>query len=432
MYIYRLLVGLALLVACGKVGTSGPDARVLEFTTTITASGNGVGTITSTPAGIHCGTDCNEAFAEGTAVTLHATPDSDSVFVGWAGEACSGTGDCTINVTGDLAIQAMFALKNSVVVTVTGNGVGTVTSVPAGINCPGDCSQAYGPGQMVTLTPTAGAHSNFDGWSGGGCTGTAPCTISTDMAVGVVATFKLDQHDLTIAKAGNGAGTVTSNPVGISCGSTCSANYDYGSVVTLMATASAGTTFAGWSGGGCSGTGTCDVTVSTAIAVTATFTLNQYMLTVNKAGSSAGTVTSNPVGINCGSTCAANFNYGTNIVLTAVPGTSSTFMGWSGSCSGTGTCTVSMSATRNVTATFNASLSCTTVSDASACTNGSLPEINLGLMTSVACHNQCQTAMPAAGMTSGCWVLTGNSTGNCYCRNGVLVTGGSVPGGTCN
>jgi hypothetical protein len=79
---------------------------------------------------------------------------------------------------------------------------------------------------------------------------------------------------LSVMKSGRGDGSVTSSPVGIDCGSTCSAFFQSGSVVTLTATADADSTFTGWSGGGCSGTGTCQVTMGGAITVGAEFTLS--------------------------------------------------------------------------------------------------------------------------------------------------------------
>lgn len=77
------------------------------------------------------------------------------------------------------------------------------------------------------------------------------------------------------------------------------------------------------------------------------------ILTVTKAGTGSGTVTSSPAGINCGSTCTANYVNGTSVILSAAPGSGSTFAGWSGGCIGTGNCSLSMTAARNVTATFN-------------------------------------------------------------------------------
>jgi endoglucanase len=159
---------------------------------------------------------------------------------------------------------------------------------------------------------------------------------------------------LTVAKAGTGAGTVTSSPAGINCGATCSASFASATSVTLTASAAGGSTFAGWSGA-CTGTAACTVSMSAARSVTASFstTATGQTLTVAKAGAGTGTVTSAPSGINCGATCSASYANGTSVTLTASAASGSTFGGWSGACTGTGTCTVSMSAARSVTATFN-------------------------------------------------------------------------------
>ena len=79
------------------------------------------------------------------------------------------------------------------------------------------------------------------------------------------------ERNLTVSKAGSGTGTVVSSPAGISCGATCSAQYNDGDSVTLTATATAGSTFAGWSGGGCADTGPCNVAMDADKAITATF-----------------------------------------------------------------------------------------------------------------------------------------------------------------
>ena len=77
---------------------------------------------------------------------------------------------------------------------------------------------------------------------------------------------------LTVAKAGGGSGTITSSPVGVDCGLTCSAQFPFNTVVTLTASAAGGSTFTGWSGNAaCSGTGTCVVTMNAAQSVTANF-----------------------------------------------------------------------------------------------------------------------------------------------------------------
>jgi len=76
-------------------------------------------------------------------------------------------------------------------------------------------------------------------------------------------------------------------------------------------------------------------------------------LTVTKAGSGTGTITSSPAGITCGATCTVNFRFGTVVTLTAAPAAGSSFAGWSGPCTGTGTCVVTVNAAITVTATFN-------------------------------------------------------------------------------
>jgi rubredoxin len=77
-----------------------------------------------------------------------------------------------------------------------------------------------------------------------------------------------------------------------------------------------------------------------------------YSLSVAKAGTGTGTVTSSPAGINCGSDCSESYAAGTNVTLTTSSVTGSTFTGWSGGCAGTGTCTLTMTAARSVTANF--------------------------------------------------------------------------------
>jgi hypothetical protein len=79
----------------------------------------------------------------------------------------------------------------------------------------------------------------------------------------------ITQFALTVSNSGGG--TVTSSPAGINCGATCTANFNSGQQVTLTAAASAGNAFSGWSGGGCSGTGTCTLTMNAATTVSAAF-----------------------------------------------------------------------------------------------------------------------------------------------------------------
>jgi hypothetical protein len=155
---------------------------------------------------------------------------------------------------------------------------------------------------------------------------------------------------LAVTTTGTGSGTVSSNPAGISCGSTCSYEFGGGKSVTLTATPAAGSGLLGWSGA-CSGIGTCTVTMNQARTVTATF-VPVETLTVIKAGKGSGTVHSSPAGISCGSTCAYAYPQGSAVTLTGTAGKGSAFSGWSGACTGKGTCNVAMSAAQAVYAKF--------------------------------------------------------------------------------
>ena len=75
----------------------------------VTVSGNGKGTVTSNPAGLSCNSGtCNASFNTGSTITLTAIPEASSVFGGWSGTACSGTGDCTVTMDTDKGIGALF------------------------------------------------------------------------------------------------------------------------------------------------------------------------------------------------------------------------------------------------------------------------------------------------------------------------------------
>jgi hypothetical protein len=112
------------------------------------------------------------------------------------------------------------------------------------------------------------------GGGGGSSFGVGP-GLSDEMhatgAASVTISYTAPPPTLTVSKNGSGSGTVTSSPAGIDCGATCSASFTAGSTVTLAAARDPGSLFAGWSGAGCSGTGTCTVTMSADQSVTATF-----------------------------------------------------------------------------------------------------------------------------------------------------------------
>jgi hypothetical protein len=386
---------------------------------TVAKSGTGLGTVTSSPAGIDCGATCSAGYATGAVVTLTAAPSAESAFSGWTG-ACSGTGSCVVTMSAALSVKANFTLSPvpyMLTAAKTGAGSGTLTSSPPAINCGAMCSASYTAGTVVTLAAAPAASSTFAGWSGA-CSGTGSCVVTMSAARSVTANFALSpvSYVLTAAKSGTGSGTVTSSPAAIDCGATCSASYTAGTVVTLAAAPAAGSAFAGWSGA-CSGTGSCVVTMSAARSVTATFG-PVYSLTVAKAGTGGGKVVSAPAGVYCGSVCSANYVAGTVVTLAATPAAGSTFAGWSGACSGTGSCALTIGGTQSVTATFTA-LYRLTVTKAGI-GGGTVTSSPAGINCGAACGGRYTSgtlvtldAAPAAGSTFTGWTGACSGTGSC-------------------
>ncbi len=267
----------ALLTACGGGSAPGTSTPPTPGPFVLTVADAGTGTVTSSPAGINCGSTCTASFANNTQVTLTPTAGSGYTFTGWSG-ACSGAGTCTVAMSAANSVTATFTVNPTLQITISPAGGGTITSTPAGISCPGTCSASFPNNTQITLTASASSGSSFAGWSGGGCGGTNSCVITLNTATSVTANFNVvPSSALTITNSGIGSGSVSSSPSGINCPTRCSASFANGTQVTLTAAPGTTSSFAGFTGGGCTGTATtCMVTVSAGTSVNAQFggTLN--------------------------------------------------------------------------------------------------------------------------------------------------------------
>ena len=194
---------------------------------------------------------------------------------------------CTAPSAGELgnAIGAQNAAANLDVnaLTVSVVGGGGVSSLDKVFSCGNKCYGVYAPGASVTLTAKANSGSTFARWSGACAGAAANCTVAMNAESTVTATFVA-----VVAGGGGGGGggaatsyklnvsisnigTVTGAPAGINCGATCRASYAPNTVVSLTATAPAGKTFTGWSGG-CTGVApTCSVIMTKDTSVQANF-----------------------------------------------------------------------------------------------------------------------------------------------------------------
>jgi hypothetical protein len=150
-----------------------------------------------------------------------------------------------------------------------------------------------------------------------------------------------------------------------------------------------------------------------------------YALTITKAGTGSGIVTSNVGGISCGATCSATYSSGTPVIVTATPNATSTFAGWSGACTGTGTCSVTMTSAKTLTATFNPIPTVTLSSNPSSIIAGASSTLTWNVTNATSCLSTGTQVLWAGSTTLA------TSTG--FWPTGILNTvGTSTYGITCN
>ncbi len=140
---------------------------------------------------------------------------------------------------------------------------------------------------------------------------------------------------LTVASDLPGAGTIHSSPRGISCGTVCTAKFAPGTLVHLSATDASGYFQVGWTGGGCSGRGACEVILNSDMSVVAGF-LQRVTVTADAGAGGTVEVTAPdaPFGV-CTDATTCTVNSGDDVAVTATPDAGYSFYGWTGDCSGT-------------------------------------------------------------------------------------------------
>lgn len=261
-----------------------PPSSVL----TLTKSGSGVGMVTSSPAGLDCGATCAASFTSGTSVTLTATPTSGSTFAGFSGGCTSAITTCIFTITANTTVTATFndteapMVPSSLAAAVAGTN-------QINLSWSGSTDNMGVSGYWVERCQEVGC-SDFARVNTSLMTGTtysdaglaADTTyryrVQASDAVGNLSAYSntatettLPNPVLSLNKLGSGVGIVTSSPEGINCGTTCSASFASGTLVTLTAVADSGSTFTGFGNGCISATSPCTFTITANTTVTATF-----------------------------------------------------------------------------------------------------------------------------------------------------------------
>lgn len=171
-----------------------------------------------------------------------------------------GEANCAESTDGPFELEVLPSSALTIAIV----GDGSVASEAAGVDCSVDCTEYFAVGTSVTLTAVAAAGQLFTGWSGA-CSGTGDCTVSMSEDVSVTATF-VEAVGVTVNVPAGGAVTVN----GQRCTSTCTIQVPRDSSVTITAEPASGYSFSGWLGA-CSGTGTCVITASAALSLSADF-----------------------------------------------------------------------------------------------------------------------------------------------------------------
>ena len=308
---------------------SGPDTDTLnipiaEYTLTIFRSG--LGTVLRNPSKL--------AYHYGDLVELTATADPGWTFSQWSGAVESTANPVSLTILGDTNVIVTFAREEYTLTTsVVGGGV--VSKDP---------DQAiYHYGDEVELTATADSGWIFSQWSGDVEGTDNPVLLTMDVTKTVTATFT--QYEYTVVAYTAGEGDVIKDPD--------QPTYHYGDTVLLTAVPAAGWGFREWSGDVASSDNPLELYIDGNKTVFAVFESQDYQVSVSLAGEGSGSVTSDPAGISCPGDCTEPYTYGTVVTLTATPAVGSTFAGWSGACTGTGTCVVTVDAGKTVVATFD-------------------------------------------------------------------------------
>ena len=288
-------VALILLMGCGGESDPEPVEEKLNYTITVSAGeGGSVDTLGGT-------------YPEGTALTITATPEAEYLFDGWSGTEISTSNPLTVILTGNESVVANF-VKKQYNIALSIEGEGTVEEVVT------KAGKEYASGTEVELTAIPAEGWMFNGWTGDLETIDNPVSITIDEAKSVTANFIRKTYELTVNIEGEG--TVDEQVV------VAPSQYEFETQVELTANPAEGWEFSNWSGAVEGTDNPVTIEITDAKEVTAVFTRKIYDLNVSIEGE--GTVAEEVV------VAPSQYEFETELRLTAEPSQYWQFVGWSG------------------------------------------------------------------------------------------------------
>jgi len=252
---------------------------------TVSKEGTGAaeGLVTSTPAGIDCGSECARPVPIGETILLEEHGEGGS-FEGWTGCTSESEGRCEVLMSAAKEVRAKFTAPARADFKLHAQvaGGGEVVAQPGTIACKdgavaGQCEEEVAESSSVTLKAQAESGWTFEEWTEGPCAGAKTTSCEFTMPshdVGIGAKFSASQlHKLMVVKFGEG-GVKTATPPGLTCGPTqleCVADFDEGTQIVLEESPATGYQFAGWIGCKVQSATTCEVEASSDLEVAAIF-----------------------------------------------------------------------------------------------------------------------------------------------------------------
>jgi len=366
---------LVALFACA-LPAAGSEQRALAGSATIVVHGQG--RVLSEPAGaIDCPGDCSHTFSGSTSLTLRAAPAS-----GWVtadNAFCGETDVCTVSLN-DFGYTLHVYFRPRAKLQLWPNGEGAITLSPTPADWRGEpdqtpcapdtafdgtgCELYYLPGTTVTATATAAPSSTFLGWSARGCSGTGACTVTLNRdSTSLVARFT--PLEVRVIRAGDGTGSIVSEPAGIACPPTCRAPFPYGADVTLVARPDPASPFLSWKFG-CTPSPAdprrCSLSVTNrpnwvGVAVGEDDQIGQpttLSVLFDVALEGQGSVRGRE--LDCGGTCEHRYTFGSQEELRASPASGWRFTGWNGACAKEPMCRLYVGPVTSVAAQFTENL----------------------------------------------------------------------------